>query len=88
MIHDRTPLILPPDRIDAWLDPKRTEPDQVYDVLDGIAMNPLEVRPVSTKVNRVGNDGRDLIEPLDVDHPDEPLQLTLTGARLVAVIGE
>jgi putative SOS response-associated peptidase YedK len=87
-IHDRTPLILPPDRIDAWLDPKRTEPDQVYDVLDGIAMNPLEVRPVSTKVNRVGSDGRDLIEPLDVDHPDEPLQLTLTGARLVAVIGE
>jgi hypothetical protein len=51
----------------------------VYDVLDRIVMNPLEVRPVSTKVNRVGNDGQDPIEPLDVEHPDEPLQLTLTG---------
>ena len=78
-IHDRTPLILPPDRVDAWLDPNRTDPDQVYNVLDGIVMNPLEVRPVSTKVNRVGNDGQDLIDPLDVEHPDEPLQLTLTG---------
>jgi putative SOS response-associated peptidase YedK len=78
-IHDRTPLILPPDRINAWLDPNRTEPDQVYDVLDGIVISPLEVRPVSTKVNRVGNDGADLIDPLDVEHPDEPLQLTLTG---------
>src|SRR5664279_3531810 len=56
-IHDRTPLIRPPDRVDAWLDPNRTDPDQVYDVLDGIVMNPPEVRAVSTKVNRVGNDG-------------------------------
>ena len=28
-IHDRTPLILPPDRVNAWLDPTRTEPDQI-----------------------------------------------------------
>jgi hypothetical protein len=48
-------------------------------VLDGIVMGPLEVRPVSTQVNRVGNDGPQLLEPLNVDHPDEPLQLTLTG---------
>lgn len=74
-IHDRTPLILPPDRIDAWLDPTRTDPDAVYEVLDGIVMPPLDVRPVSTRVNRVGPHGPDLIEPLD-GH-DEPLQLTL-----------
>jgi putative SOS response-associated peptidase YedK len=35
-IHDRTPLILPPDRINAWLDPMRTDRDQLYDILDGI----------------------------------------------------
>lgn len=78
-IHDRTPLILPADRIDAWLDPKRTNPDHVYEILDGIVIEPLEVRPVSTRVNRVGNNGPELIEPLDLGHPDEPLQLTLTG---------
>jgi hypothetical protein len=48
-------------------------------VLDGIVMDPLEVRPVSTQVNRVGNNGPQLIDPLHIDHPDEPLQLTLTG---------
>ena len=78
-IHDRTPLILPDDRIAAWLDPTRTEPDQVYEVLDGIVMEPLHVRPVSTRVNRVANDGPELVEPLDLAHPDEPLQLTLNG---------
>ena len=64
-IHDRTPLILPYDRVDAWLDPNRTEPDAVYEVLDGIVMQPLAVRPVSTQVNKVGNDGPELLKPLD-----------------------
>jgi len=40
-IHDRTPLILPLDRVNAWLDPTRTEPDQIYEVLDGIVLQPL-----------------------------------------------
>jgi putative SOS response-associated peptidase YedK len=77
-VHDRTPLILPPDRVDAWLDPTRTEPEQVYEVLDGIVLEPLAVRPVSTRVNRVGADGADLVEPL-TEHLDEPLQLSLTA---------
>jgi putative SOS response-associated peptidase YedK len=77
-IHDRTPLILPRDRVDAWLDPSRTEPDEIYEVLDGIVLQPLAVRAVSTRVNRVGSDGPDLIEPL-AKHRDEPLQLTLTA---------
>ena len=77
-IHDRTPLILPLDRVNAWLDPTRTEPAQIYEVLDGIVLQPLAIRPVSTRVNRVGADGADLVEPL-TEHLDEPLQLTLTA---------
>ena len=46
-IHDRTPLILPRDRVDAWLDPWRTEPDEIYEVLDGIVLESLAVRAVS-----------------------------------------
>ena len=77
-IHDGTPLILPRDRVNAWLDPTRTEPDQIYEVLDGIVLEPLAVRLVSTRVYRVGADGADLVEPL-IEHLDEPLQLSLTG---------
>lgn len=44
-VHERTPLILPPDRIDAWLDPNLTDRDRVYEVLDGIVMEPLEHGP-------------------------------------------
>jgi hypothetical protein len=47
-------------------------------VLDGIDLPPLEVRAVSTRVNRVGNNGPDLIKPVS-EHADEPLQLTLAG---------
>lgn len=78
-IHDRTPLILPADRVDAWLDPHRTDPDEVHQLLDGIVIPPLAVRPVSTQVNRVGTNGPHLLDPLNVEQPDEPLQLTLTG---------
>ena len=77
-VHDRTPLILPPDRVGAWLDPTRTDPEKIYEVLDGIVLEPLAVRPVSTRVNRVDTNGPDLIEPLS-EHLDEPLQLTLTA---------
>jgi len=81
-IHDRTPVILPPDRVDAWLDPQRTEPGQVYEVLDDIVMEQLDVRPVSTEVNRVGRDGPQLIKSLHTDAMDQPLQLILTGRVL------
>jgi putative SOS response-associated peptidase YedK len=77
-VHDRTPLILRRDRVNAWLDPSRTKAQQIYEVLDGIVLEPLAVRPVSSRVNRVGTDGPDLIELLS-EHPDEPLQLTLTA---------
>jgi putative SOS response-associated peptidase YedK len=70
--------VLPRDHVDAWLDPSRTQPDQVYEVIDGIVLQPLAVRPVSSRVNRVGADNPDLIEPVS-EHIDEPLQLTLTA---------
>ena len=77
-IHDRTPLVLPRDRVDAWLDPSRTHPDQIYEVLNGIVLQPLAVRPVSSRVNRVGTDNPELIEPVS-EYIDERLHLTLTA---------
>jgi SOS response associated peptidase (SRAP) len=78
-IHDRTPLILAPDRFNAWLDPHSTDAQQIYDMPGGIVRDALAVRPISTAVNEVGNNGPQLIHALDLEHPDEPLQLTLAG---------
>jgi putative SOS response-associated peptidase YedK len=77
-IHDRTPLILPRDRVDAWLDPHLTDPGKVADVLKGVQAPPMDIRPVSREVNRVGTNGPELVDPLP-DEADRPLQLALAS---------
>jgi putative SOS response-associated peptidase YedK len=77
VMNDRTPVILPADRIDAWLDPELTDKDTVQDLISGIEYEPLQVRAVSTAVNKTGRGGSrgpDLIDPLD-DQADQTLQL-------------
>ena len=76
-MNDRTPVILPADRIDAWLDPQLTDTAAVQQLIGGIAYEPLQVRAVSTAVNKTGRGaarGPDLIAPVD-EHGDQPLQL-------------
>jgi putative SOS response-associated peptidase YedK len=75
-IHDRTPLILPPDRIDDWLDPDLTDPGKVKKLLTKITVEPMEIRPVARDVNKVGNNRPDLLDPVP-DTADTPLQLAL-----------
>lgn len=62
-IHDRMPVILEAESWDAWLDPG-TDMAVVEGLLvptrDGI----LEAYPVSTLVNKVSNDGPQLLDPL------------------------
>jgi putative SOS response-associated peptidase YedK len=76
-MNDRTPVILPPDRIHAWLDPDLTDKDAAYRLTSGIEYEPLQVRAFSTAVNKTGrgaSKGAELIEPL-AHHADQPLQL-------------
>lgn len=75
-VHPRTPLILPADRITAWLDPNLTDPEQVQKLLAGVSVEPLEVRPVGPAVNRVQNNGPELVHPLP-EQADQPLLLAL-----------
>lgn len=63
-IHERTPVILPRDRVDGWLDPTRTDPDAIGEVLAGIRPPLLGIRAVSREMNRVGTNGPQLVEPL------------------------
>lgn len=78
-VHDRTPVILPRDRVDAWLDPDRTEPKGIAEVLEGIEPPLLGLRRVSRKVNKVGTNGPDLIAPLPESPQDRELQLQLVS---------
>jgi putative SOS response-associated peptidase YedK len=53
-MNDRTPVVLPADRIDAWLDPNLTDKNEAQTLISGIEYKPLQVRAVSTAVNKTG----------------------------------
>ena len=63
-IHDRSPVIVPPDLQSAWLDPTMTDPDTVRELLAQIPPPVLNTYEVSTEVNSPNNNGPQLIEPV------------------------
>ena len=70
-VHHRMPVILPAAAHDRWLD---TPPDQAEDLralLTPAGENALRTWPVETLVNRVVNDGPELIVPVHDDPPDQ-----------------
>ncbi len=72
VIHDRMPMLVERDRWADWLDPDRTSTDDLADLLVPAAPGRLEAFPVSTSVNSVRNNGRELVEPLPLDDvPDD-----------------
>jgi putative SOS response-associated peptidase YedK len=58
------PLLVEPDRYDAWLDPTASDPDELKKLLVPAAPGRLEAYPVSTRVNNVRNNGAELLDPL------------------------
>lgn len=70
-IHDRMPMLLEPAQYDAWLDPARSDPDELLSLLVPAAPGRLEAYPVSTDVGNVANGGAYLIEPLAPAEPGE-----------------
>lgn len=63
-IHPRMPLALPPDRWGAWLDPSRTDPEELRKLLDPLAPGALRAYPVGTAVSNVRSNGPELVRPL------------------------
>lgn len=61
-IHDRTPVIVPADLQDEWLDPELTEKAEIRTLLDGIPDPELVPREVGKAVGNVRNNGPELIE--------------------------
>ena len=66
-LHDRMPVMLPPETWDFWLDPTNDDIGALEALLVAAPAELLELVPVSTAVNTVTNDGPELIEPIDVD---------------------
>lgn len=61
-IHDRTPMLVPPELYGDWLDPLTTAKTDVRNLLAAMPAPHLLPRMVSTKVNSVRNNGPELIE--------------------------
>ena len=63
-LHDRMPVILPPDRYEEWLEPAPLDLDRLQEVLAPHPAEGMEAYPVSTYVNKPANDGPECIARL------------------------
>lgn len=63
-LHDRMPVIIPPEHYDRWLDPQIHDAGPLQSLLVPYPAELMLAAPVSKAVNRVANDGPDLIAPL------------------------
>ena len=63
-IHPRMPLMLTPDRWDAWLDPARTGPEELRGLLAPPPGGLMRAFPVPTAVSNVRNNGPELLREL------------------------
>ena len=71
-VHERMPLALPAATWEAWLDPDRGEVAELL-VPHRELVDSLELRPVSSAVNDVRNNGAELVAP--VADPGDPVAL-------------
>lgn len=61
-LHNRMPVLLPPDVWTEWLDPANSEVEELDDLLAPAPDGVLEARPISRRVNNVRENGPELIE--------------------------
>lgn len=63
-IHDRMPVILPPEDYNTWLDPELQTASQLQSLLCPYPADQMIAYPVSRAVNRTSFDDPDCIQPL------------------------
>jgi putative SOS response-associated peptidase YedK len=64
-IHDRMPLVLPRSAWARWLDPDVDDPSELLVPWDEASGEHLELRPVASLVNKVDNNGPELLERIE-----------------------
>lgn len=71
-IHDRMPVILPPESWDEWLSPEQQDVAKLQRLLVPAPSALTAMHPVSTEVNNVRNNGEHLTREVD-PHTGEPI---------------
>jgi len=66
-LHDRTPMMIEPDAVEAWLDPTPRPTDPLLSLLVPAVPGRLDAWPVSKAVNNVRNNGPELVVPLPAE---------------------
>ena len=69
-IHDRMPIVLPPERWQQWLDPGTTDVGNLQSLLVPAPPELVTFHPVSTEVNIASNRGAHLIDAIERIDPD------------------
>lgn len=64
-IHDRMPMVVPPEAWAKWLDPGLDDPQVAHDLLTVTRPDDLDAYAVSTQVNTVANNTPDLVQPTE-----------------------
>lgn len=77
-VHDRMPLLLAEENFATWLDPDRTDVTDLLAGHDMALIESLELRPVSSQVNSVRNNGPELIVRVDPAGPAADLDAAPT----------
>jgi putative SOS response-associated peptidase YedK len=74
-IHDRMPVVIPPESFDIWLDPGIHDPGRLAHLLRPFHPAEMTAFPVSTLVNNVRNDSAACIEPVAMPAPEKQARL-------------
>lgn len=74
-IHDRMPVIVPPEACEEWLDPRNTDAHGLEVLLQPYPVAAMRVHPVSLRVNSVRNDEPALMEEAAASAILEPIPL-------------
>jgi putative SOS response-associated peptidase YedK len=61
-IHERMPVIVPPEAFNLWLDCANVDPETAAALISPASENLLDTYELSTAVNRTANDGPELVE--------------------------
>lgn len=70
-VHHRMPLIMPRDRWDDWLDINEHDPIALLDLMRLPQPDAhLHLTPVSDSVNKVANNGPELVIPISITEPE------------------
>ena len=72
-IHQRMPVIVPPEAREIWLDPRNQDTESLRAILKPFAPEKMEMFPVSRHVNSPRNDDPLCVEPAEeAEAEDEP----------------